>query len=141
MESHTFRNSFRRATALVAALGLALSSVATWSASVPEPPSVRASITGGIVPCSVLSSWDGRYAAGTVTVLNGQVKWASTKSGNTAELLPTTVVAREHMVTNATYWFELEPGTYVLKASDAQYTTITLRAGDNVRVDIPNPCI
>lgn len=85
--------------------------------------------------------WDGHYAAGTVTVLKGQVTWASTRAGNPLDILPTAVVARERLVADATYWFELDPGTYVLKASDAQYARVTLRAGDNVRVDIPNPCI
>jgi hypothetical protein len=132
----------RRATALIAALGLALVSIATGSAFIPVPPSVNGVVSGGIVPCSALPSPDSpRYAAGTVTVLKGQVGWASTGSGNAVNILPATVVARERVVTDATYWFELPPGQYVLEANEAQYASVTVHAGDNLSVDIPNPCI
>ena len=111
-------------------------------------PNGKGVVTGGIMPCEGIVIPNGpHYAAGAVTVLKGQVTWKSTGQGTSVAVFPTTVVAQESVAMNATYRFALEPGQYVLEAqfpppSNAlPFTGVTLRAGDNLSVDIPNMCI
>jgi hypothetical protein len=111
-------------------------------------PNGRAVVTGGIIPCAGIPDPNGPYyAAGTVTVLRGQVSWQNEGPGYFADVLPTRVVAGERVAANGTYLFVLEPGEYVLEAqfpppsNVLPYTAVTVNAGDNLRVDIPNMCL
>ncbi len=101
-------------------------------------------VTGGIIPCSgILVPSGPHYAAGTVTVLKGQIV-----GGGTGRLvMPTTAVARQSVATDAMYRFVLEPGPYVLQAqfpppsNVLPFASVTVHAGDELHVDIPNMCV
>jgi hypothetical protein len=103
-------------------------------------------VTGGIIPCSALPLQSGpHYAAGTVTILKGQVR--GTAAGASGPAFPETVVAAHRVAVNATYRFTLKPGRYVLQANfpppgnEEPRVDITVRAGQTLRQDIPNVCI
>jgi hypothetical protein len=108
--------------------------------SVTPSPNGKGVITGGIVPCSGLPPEPNsrHYAAGTVTVFQGHI------ASNGA--LPTTVVVEESVAVNGTYRFVLDPGSYVLQGrfppptNVLPSTSVMLRAGDNLKADIPNVC-
>jgi len=110
-------------------------------------PPLRGVVSGGIRPCDAFGNPDlPHYAAGTVTVLKGQVTWQSGQGGpSNVDVLPTTVVAQETVPTNGRYRFDLQPGSYVLEAAPSAgygpYATVTVNAGDDLLVDIPNECI
>jgi hypothetical protein len=101
-------------------------------------------VTGGIEPCSGLGGGP-RYAAGTVTVLQGTVGWR-TVDGSTVDVFPTTDVTQQTVGTNSTYSFSLQPGQYVLQArfstpSDiVPWVQVTVRSGETVHADIVNSC-
>jgi hypothetical protein len=106
-------------------------------------PYWHATVSGGIVQCSGI--WDPtapRYAAGTVTVLKGQVTWKSAASPDLVPVLPTTVVATERVGPDSTYFFVLEPGRYVLQArysapiEVALFSEVTVQPGDDVSLDL-----
>ena len=62
------------------ALLLVVSASACGSAS---PPAGKGLVLGGIIPCAALGPPSGvQYAAGTVSVLEGQVTWRSTGLGS-----------------------------------------------------------
>ena len=84
-------------------------------------PPARGVVSGGIIACDALGSSAPHYVPGTVTVLKGQ-----------------TLVDRQAV--DGTYRFDLAPGRYLLEAG-ISYATVTLSAGDDVHVDIPNMCI
>jgi hypothetical protein len=133
------RNLFGAAAALLVALSI--------TAAIVTPP-LRGVVSGGIRPCDALGNTNlPHYAAGTVTVLKGQVTWRSSQGEpNYVDVLPTTVVVQGKSIpTNGMYRFDLDPGRYVLEAappgSYGPYSTVTLNAGDDLLVDIPNTCI
>jgi len=125
-----------------AALLVALS----MTAAVVAPP-LRGVVSGGIRPCDALGNPKlPHYAAGTVTVLKGEVTWRSSPgTAEYVEVLPTTVVAQESVPSNGMYRFDLEPGRYVLEAAPpgayGPSAAVTVSAGDDLLVDIPNECI
>jgi len=140
-----------RAIVLLAAVLMLLScdksGVPNGTGVVTSAPNETAVVTGGIIPCTGIPIPNGpHYAAGTVTVLKGQVTWQSTGQGNLVNVFPTRVLTRERVATNATYRFVLEPGQYVLEAqfpppsNVLPYTVVTVSAGDKLSVDIPNMC-
>lgn len=130
------RNLFGVAAALLVALSITAAAVT---------PPLRGVVSGGIRPCDALGRPDlPHYAAGTVTVLEGQVTWRSSQgTPSYVDVLPTTVVAHESVPTDGMYRFDLDPGRYVLEAAPAgaygPYATVS--AGDDLLVDIPNVCI
>ncbi len=130
----------------LAGAGAALLVAVSITASVVTPP-VRAVVSGGIRPCDALGSAGlPHYASGTVTVLGGQVTWRSSPgTADSVAVLPTTEVAEASVPPNGTYRFDLAPGRYVLEAgprgSYGPFATVTLNAGDDLLVDIPNECI
>lgn len=132
------RNLFGAAAALLVALSI--------TAAVVTPP-LRGVVSGGIRPCDALGNTNlPHYAAGIVTVLKGQVTWRSSQGEpNYVGVLPTTVVVQERIPTDGMYRFDLDPGRYVLEAappgSYGPYSTVTVNAGDDLLVDIPNTCI
>jgi hypothetical protein len=105
-------------------------------------------VTGGIIPCVALGiSGEPHYAAGTVTVLKGQLHWRSTGPGTSVIVFPAAVVVTEQVGLDASYDFILGPGDYVLRArfpgpaNIEQWVSVTVRAGQTQHVDIPNTCI
>lgn len=132
------RNLFGAAAAVLIALSITAAAVT---------PPVRGAVSGGIRPCDALGRTDlPHYTAGTVTVLKGQVTWRSSQGTQSlVEVLPTAVVAQESIPVNGMYRFDLEPGRYVLEAAppgaDGPYASVTVSAGDDLLVDIPNDCI
>ena len=123
-------------------------------------------VTGGISPCRAIPFPNGpRYAAGTVTVLRGQITWTSIGGGDSQPILPTDVADRAEVGVNGTYRFVLAPGHYVLVATFAPpsngppvsrvlvngvaqpastpepFVEVTARAGSTVEAGIPNVCI
>jgi hypothetical protein len=127
--------------------GLALG-VAALAAMAGCSPGNTGTVTGGIIPCSALGiAGEPHYAAGTVTVLEGQIHWRTTGPGTSVEVLPTTVVVTEQVGVDASYDFTLRPGDYVLRArfpppaSIQPSVSVTVHAGQTEHVDIPNMCI
>jgi len=132
------RRVWERAIALLAAVLVLLSGGATVL------PNGKGLVTGGVVTCAGITGPDeARFAAATVTVLEGHVDWA--KPGQ--PVLPKGVVARERVPTNGTFQFVLDPGQYVLTAefpppaNIVPFSPVTLQPGEDLRVDISNQCI
>jgi hypothetical protein len=122
--------------------------VAVSGCGPPGPRAGEVVVTGGIVPCAALAPPNGeQYAAGTVTVLEGQVSWKPTGPGTSVVVFPKIVAAQATVPTNALYQFDLAPGTYVLQAhfsspaNGTPFIGITVTAGPTEHVDIPNRCI
>lgn len=132
------RRVWMRGIALLAAVLVLLSGGATVL------PNRKGLVTGGVVPCAgIIGPNEPRFAGATVTVLGGNIDWA--KPGQPE--FPAGVVARETVPTNGTFQFALDPGHYVLTAefpppaNIVPFSTLTLRSGDDLRVDISNQCI
>jgi hypothetical protein len=111
-------------------------------------PGNTGTVTGGIIPCSALGiAGEPHYAAGIVTVLEGQLHVRSTGRGTSMIVLPMTVVVAEQVGVDATFDFILKPGDYVLRArfpvprTIAPWVSVTVHAGQTGRIDIPNMCI
>jgi hypothetical protein len=105
-------------------------------------------VTGGIIPCAGIPyPGEPHYAAGTVTVLEGQVHWRSTGPGTSAIVFPTAVIVTEQVGVDASYDFILRPGAYVLRARLAApaniqpWVAVTVHGGDTQQIDIPNSCM
>jgi hypothetical protein len=138
------------------AAAIAFALLATGCGASPAPtgrpsqqPNVRGLVIGGILPCRgiAIAASAPRYAAGTVAVLRGQVGWKPVATGATVPVLPDAVVAQETVTENSLYRFELDPGQYVFQAHYdypsvvVPFIAVTVKAGDIVRIDIPNNCI
>lgn len=130
-------------TILMLVVGVGLSGCGSTTPSAGE-----GLVTGGIVPCAALAAPNGeQYAAGTVTVLKGQVSWRTTSPGTSVVVSPKIVAAQATIATNASYQFGLAPGKYVLQAhfpapaTAVPFISITVTAGASEHVDIPNMCI
>ena len=111
-------------------------------------PGNTGTVTGGIIPCEALGiAGEPHYAAGTVTVLEGQIHWRTTGPGTSVQVLPTTVVVTEQVGVDTSYDFTLRPGDYVLRARFAppanveSSVSVTVHAGQTEHIDIPNMCI
>lgn len=132
------RNLFGNAAAVLV--------TASITAGVLTPPQ-RGNVAGGIMGCDALGARDGpQFIGSTVTVLKGIVRWGSNPGpASSIDVLPTTVVAQESVPAGGTDRFDIEPGRYVLLAAPpgdwGPYASLTLNPGDEVRVDIANPCI
>jgi len=104
-------------------------------------------VTGGIIPCAGIPyPGEPHYAAGTVTVLEGQVHWRSTGPGSSMIVFPTAAVAVEQVEVDASYDFILGPGDYVLRArfpapgNIEPWVSVTVHTGQTAHVDVPNLC-
>jgi hypothetical protein len=111
-------------------------------------PGNTGTVTGGIIPCEALGiAGEPHYAAGTVTVLEGQIHWRTTGPGTSVQVLPSTVVVTEQVGVDTSYDFTLRPGGYVLRARFAPpanvepSVSVTVHAGQTEHIDIPNMCI
>ena len=98
-------------------------------------PGNTGTVTGGIIPCEALGiAGEPHYAAGTVTVLEGQIHWRTTGPGTSVQVFPTTVVV-------------LPAGDYLLRArfpppaNVEPSVSVTVHAGQTEHIDIPNMCI
>lgn len=107
-------------------------------------------VVGGLEPCSGLPMSNGplRYAAGTVTVLQGHVTWGATGTTQEVATFPRTAVAREEVGPNGIYLFLLGAGDYVLEgqykgasASVTPWVEASVSPGSIAHVDVPNMCI
>ena len=111
-------------------------------------PGNTGTVTGGIIPCEALGiAGEPHYAAGTVTVLEGQIHWRTTGPGTSVQVFPTTVVVTEQVGVDTSYDFTLRPGGYDLRARFAPpanvepSVSVTVHAGQTEHIDIPNMCI
>jgi hypothetical protein len=140
------RNVWVRGAAVPIAVLALLSCQDSSVTSVQVSPNPKGVVTGGIMPCGMIAPSGVLYVAGTVTVLKGQETLRSTGPSTYVTVFPTTVVTQQSVVTNGTYRFVLDPGQYVLRArysppgDVAPFVNVTLRAGTNLKVDIPNMC-
>jgi hypothetical protein len=128
----------------VLALGVAALAAAMAGCS----PGNTGTVTGGIIPCSGLPLLgEPHYAAGIVTVLEGQIHWRTTGPGTSVQVFPTTVVVTEQVGVDTSYDFVLPAGDYVLRArfpvprTIAPWVSVTVHAGQTEHIDIPNLCI
>ena len=106
-------------------------------------PNWHGVVSGGIFQCSgLMVPGAPRYAAGTVTVLEGQVFWKASTSPDLVPVLPTKVVASQRVGIDAEYFFVLEPGRYVLQATYSDpidvepFADVVVEPGDDIRVDL-----
>ena len=75
-------------------------------------PGNAGTVTGGIIPCEALGiAGEPHYAAGTVTVLEGQIHWRTTGPGTSVQVFPTTVVVTEQVGVDTSYDFVLPQAT------------------------------
>ncbi|HKV88149.1 MAG TPA: hypothetical protein VJT78_09145 [Candidatus Dormibacteraeota bacterium] len=132
-------------------LGLLASAVAVFvsvalTAAVVTPPH-RGVVTGGIMACRALDNpGQPHYVAGTVIVLRGDVTWRAVGPAASVDVLPTAVAGRQTVSADGMYRFDLDAGHYVLldaaRPGDyGPYATVTVGAGEDLLVDIPNSCI
>ena len=126
---------------------LLASVVVTTMVACAPPNGGKGSIVGGISPCEgVFIPGGPQFAAGTVTVMRGQVRWQSVGNGNSQAVFPSDIVGTQTVGTNQVFQFQLDPGTYVVRAKYVggnvqPYTTVEVRAGVTARADIPNECM
>jgi hypothetical protein len=102
-------------------------------------------VTGFIEPCVGLALHRPSYAAGTVTALRGVEHRRPIGQGEEQLVLPTDVVARQHVAQNQRYQFELSPGRYVLAATYdvgnmRSFIDVNVRAGERMHINLPNLC-
>jgi len=137
----------RLAIAVVAAAVLLAATTATASGLMRLAG--KGVVVGGLQPCAgIVTSNSPRYAAGTVTVLRGDMAWRDAGNGVTAAVFPAVMAGRQVVGTNGIYVFVLDPGEYVL---EGEYTAgggepepwveVTITSGSVAHVDIPNMCL
>ena len=103
-------------------------------------------VTGFIEPCVGIALRPLPYAAGTVTALRGVERLRPIGPGEQQVVLPTDVVARQHVDQNEPYRFELSPGRYVLVATyddggNVQpFAAVNVRAGVQVHTNLSPGC-
>ena len=111
------------------------------------PPDGKGAIVGGIAPCQgVVVSGGPQFAAGTVTVLRGRVRWQDEGGGLSQAVFPAAVAGVETIATNELFHFDLEPGAYVVRAryptgNAMPFISVTVTSGVTTRDDIPNECM
>ena len=112
-------------------------------------PTGMGAVIGGIIPCAGIVMPGGpHYAAGSVTVLKGQIaSRPSSPPGTSVDVFPTEVVAHQSVPVNAQFHFVLPSGRYVLRAQFPPpanvhpFATVTVRSGATLSRDIPNMCM
>jgi hypothetical protein len=108
-------------------------------------------VTGHLAACFGIPPASGRrISPGTVVVLRGHITWKPTAPGTWMIVYPKgPAVASQHISDNydQTFRFALPPGHYVLAGQydhGSGYATsreVTVTAGANLRVDLPNVCM
>lgn len=102
-------------------------------------------VTGFIEPCVGIALHRPPYAAGTVTALRGVERLRPIRPGEQQVVLPTDVIARQHVAQNQQYRFELSPGRYVLAATydnggGRTFIDVNVRAGVRMHTNLPSFC-
>ena len=104
-------------------------------------------VVGGLDSCAAIPDPNQpRYAAGTVTVLKGDVVWRAEGSDHSVAVFPAVVVDKREVGVNGLYLFVLDRGTYVLRgnyrtATAVPWIELTVTPGTVAHVDVPNMCI
>jgi hypothetical protein len=120
----------------------------------PRPAALAAGtgiVTGHLAACFGIPPANGRrITPGTVVALRGHITWKPTAPGTWMIVYPKgPAVASQHISDNydQTFRFALPPGHYVLAGRydpGSGYATsreVTVTAGANLRVDLPNVCM
>lgn len=107
-------------------------------------------VTGHLAACFGILPRNGHpIAPGTVVALRGQISWKPTAPGTWMIVYPKgPAVASQHISDNydQTFRFALPPGHYVLAgrydhgSGYGTFREVTVTAGANLRVDLPNLC-
>ncbi|HET9782060.1 MAG TPA: hypothetical protein VFR33_09790 [Candidatus Dormibacteraeota bacterium] len=124
--------------AVFAVLGIAYAGLAV---------SGKGIVIGGLDSCAAIPDPNQpRYAAGTVTVLKGDVAWRAEGSDHSVAVFPTVVVDKREVGANGLYLFVLDQGAYVLQgnyrtATAVPWIELAVTPGTVAHVDVPNMCI
>jgi hypothetical protein len=103
-------------------------------------------VTGFIEPCIGSARYRPPYAAGTVTALRGVERLRSIRKGEQQVVLPSDVIARQHVAENQRYRFVLPPGRYVLAATydvsgdGRTFVDLNVPTGARMQTNLPNHC-
>jgi hypothetical protein len=108
-------------------------------------------VTGHLAACFGIAPTNGRrITPGTVVALRGQVTWKPTAPGTWMLVYPKgPAVSSQHISNNydQTFRFALPPGHYVIAGrygngpgSATTFREVTVTAGANLRVNLPNVC-
>jgi hypothetical protein len=117
----------------------------------PAAPAVGTGIvTGHLAACFGIPPTNGRrITPGAVVALRGHITWKPTAPGTSMIVYPKgPAVASQHISDNydQTFRFALPPGHYVLAgrydagSGYATFREVTVTAGADLRVDLPNVC-
>jgi hypothetical protein len=119
----------------------------------PRPAALAAGtgiVTGHLAACFGIRTANGRpVAPGTVVVLRGHITWKPIAAGTWMIVYPKgPAAASQHISDNydQTFRFALPPGPYVLAgqydhgSGYGTFREVTVTAGANLRVDLPNLC-
>ena len=119
----------------------------------PRPAALAAGtgiVTGHLAACFGIPPASGRrIAPGTVVILGGHITWKPIGPGTWMIVYPKgPAVASQHISDNydQTFRFALPPGHYVLAgqydhgSGYGTFREVTVTAGANLRVDLPNLC-
>jgi hypothetical protein len=119
----------------------------------PRPAALAAGtgiVTGHLAACFGIRPASGRrIAPGTVVALRGHITWKPIAPGTWMIVYPKgPAVASQHISDNydQTFRFALPPGHYVLAgqydhgSGYGTFREVTVTAGANLRVDLPNLC-
>lgn len=103
-------------------------------------------VVGVIHRCEALVVPGPQYAAGTVSVLKGTVRWRTIGPGTSEAVFPTDRITSQTTGSDGIYQFQPDPGAYVLAAryasgNAAPWATVVVKVGVTTRVDIPNLCL
>jgi hypothetical protein len=161
--AHARRRRLRIAVALAVLAMAAVAAVLTGRATIgahgaaytrPRPAAPAAGtgiVTGHLAACFGIPPTNGRrITPGTVVALRGHITWKPTAPGTWMIVYPKgPAVASQHIGDNydQTFRFALPPGHYVLAGqydhgSGADtFREVTVAAGANLRVDLPNLCM
>jgi hypothetical protein len=159
--AHARRRRLKIAVALAVLAAVAVTAVLIGRATTgahrvaqtrPRPAAAATGIvTGHLAACFAIPPTSGRRVTpGTVVALRGHITWKPTTPGTWMMVYPKgPAVASQHISDNydQTFRFALPPGHYVLAGQydhgSGYYTfrEVTVTAGANLRVDLPNACM
>jgi hypothetical protein len=111
-----------------------------------QHPVRKGAVTGFIEPCEGRPIPGLPYAAGTVTAYRGEPTYKQIAPGAYRMVLPTTFVARQHVVRNQRFDLNLSPGHYFLVAkydgpgNAGSFLDVQITAGATLRVNMPDVC-
>jgi ribose/xylose/arabinose/galactoside ABC-type transport system permease subunit len=127
-------------------IGYAVTGTSHTAAARPGPAAIHTgAVTGHLAACTGLPVKV--ITPGAVTVLRGTVTWKLVSPGTWRLVLPTEVVASEHISNNydQMFRFALPPGKYVLVGrydGGNAFTSddVSVSAGKVIREDLPDVC-